>query len=231
MGIVYEANVKLIRPYVEEVKKIFGRDVKLAALSAEEVELIIKKVDGIVPSKLNPLVAEIVSAGMEDIITLVRMVNVETKQGFGGMTGTGRMLDINWMRAKDIGNLYGDPSTTYTWVRTETTIGLKHYIPDRILPEEEGHIYLGFIDPVTEPKVDAVQFIKAGIPLVPQTLNWNIRPGFGTEHLPVAKLERAFIVGPEQRYAVDNFWNKTGEDRLEPIAFVVKRAEVITLAE
>jgi len=236
MGLVYEANRDLIQSYAEENVVIAGNQFRAANLSAGDTDLLVRKADTLAMSKLNPLVAEIVAAGMQDVIKLVRMVKQNTKQGFGGMLAESRQLDIEWPRAKNF-DPYGIGGTT--WLVSDTDIpagqggsgtGTKTYKTSTTLTENEGIIFLGFIDAIDRPKTDAVLFYKYGKELgVAQNLNWNARPGFGTENLPVAKLAASVVVEPEASYQIDNYWFATGDDRLEPIAFHVKQAQAISL--
>jgi len=237
MGLIYDVGRAYIRDYPEQDVEIAPQvTVRAGSLKAEDVNLLVRKLDKTAPSKLNPLVAEIVSDAIEDIILLVRLVAQAVRVGFRGMAATGRQLDINWIRAKDI--VPYSISGKITWLVSDTEIpsaqggsgtGTKTYKPETTVGDEEGLIFMGFVDPIERPKVDAVRFSKAGVPMVPQTLNWNIRPGFGPENLPVAALERPVYVGPKQTYKIENFWFATGDDRLEPIGFIVKRAEAFAL--
>jgi len=236
MGLVYEANKDLIRSYKEEDVVIAGNTFRASGLSAKDVDLLVRKADTLAMSKLNPLVAEIVAAGMEDVINLVRMVNQNTKQGFGGMLAASRQLDLEWPRAKNF-DPYGIGGTT--WLVSDTDIpsgqggsgtGTKTYKTSTTLTDSEGMIFLGFINAIDKPKTDAVLFYKYGKELgVAQNLNWDARPGFGTENLPVAKLQANVVVEPQASYRIDNYWFATGDDRLEPIAFHVKQAQAVSL--
>jgi len=236
MGTVYEASKDLIKRYPEEDITIADKTFRASALARDDVELLVRKADTLAMSKLNPLVAEIVAAVMPDVVNLVRMVNVNTKQGFAGMLATSRQLDLTWPRAKDF-DPYAIGGTT--WLVADTDIpagsggsgtGVKTYKTETTLTENEGVIILGFLDAIDNPKVDAVKFYKYGKEVgVPQNLNWDVRPGFGTENLPVAKLAVPVIVEPEASYKIENYWFATGNNRLEPIAFHVKQAQAITL--
>jgi len=251
MGIVYRENKDLVKNYTEETLKWTeavvecGKkeaEVKLAAFSSEEAKTLLLKLDALALERANPLVATIVAEEANSILTLARMVKVETKQEFAGILGTGSALDITWLRAKHVGGsllnplaatgkgVYGGTSgAVLTWLRTETTTGTKTIIPDQVMAEEAGVIYLGAIDPIEVPKVDALQFKIADIPTPAQSLALKIRLSFDASTLPVVKLEKPIIVGPEKKQQMDIFWYATGDDKFEPLALLVAKAEALTL--
>jgi hypothetical protein len=251
MGIVYQSNKGLIRSYAEEtvdwedalIEPGKGvASVKLAPLSEAEAKRLLLKLDILAMEKANPLVATIVAEEAKNIFTAVRMVKVETKEAFMGVLGAGANLDITWLRPKHVGGpllnkdgtankgLYGGTSGgVLSWLHTFTAGTAEDLIPEQTMAEEAGVIHLGFIDPIEVPKVEAVQVKIAGIPSPAQSLAFNIRSSFGTESVPVARLEKPVIVGPEKKQQVTVFPNISGDSKLQPLTLLVAKAEALTL--
>jgi hypothetical protein len=250
-GIIYQSNRGLIKDYPEETVRYedamieagkVAAEVKLAPLSSAEAKRLILKLDTLAMEKANPLIASIVAEEVQSIITLVRMVKAETKAEFMGILGSGANLDICWLRAKHVGSsllnsagtaskgLYGGTSGgVLSWLHTFTAGTSEDLIPSQTMAKTAGVIHLGFMDPIEVPKVEAVQFRIANIPTPAQTLNFNVRLSFGTESLPVARLEKPVLYGPEKLQQVTVFPNIDGDSKLQPISFLVAKAEDLTL--
>jgi len=251
MGVVYQANKGLIKDYAEETIRYSkaliepGRkeaEVKLAPFSEGEVDALLLKLDVLAAERMNPAVAVIVAEEAESILITARMVKTDTKAEFAGILGAGSNLEIVWLRAKDVGGpllnpageankgLYGGASGgVYTWLYTFTANTVANIVPDQIMAEHAGMIYLGFIDPIEVPKVEAVRYTLAGIPSPAQSLAFRIRQTFGVESLPVARLEKPVIVGPERKQAVDLIGGIDGDSKPEPLALLISKAESIVL--
>jgi len=251
MGIVFQANKGLIRDYIEETVKFPdaliepgkpAAEVKLAPMSSEEVKRLLLKLDMISWEKVNPSVAAMVAEEASSIITAVRMVKTETKAEFMGMLGSGANLDITWLRPKHVGGpllnapgatgkgLYGGTSGgVLTWTHTFTGGTAEDIIPEQVMAEEAAVVHLGFIDTVSAPKVEAVQFKIAGIPTPAQPLAFNLRASIGTETLPLARFEKPVIIGPEKKQQVTVFPNISGDSSLQLLTLLVAKAESLSL--
>jgi len=251
MGIVYQGNKGLIKSFVEETVKYKNAliepgkteaEVKLAPLSSGEVERILLKLDMLAMEKACPPVAIMIAEEAESILTLIRMVKVESKAEFAGILGAGSNLDIAWLRARDVGGALLNPAATankglyggtsggvYTWLQSFTANTSDDLIPDQIMAEEAGVIHLGAIDPVEVPKLNAILFTLAGIPTPAQSLPFNIRQSFGSETLPFVRFEKPIIVGPEKRQRIDVMPNITGDSKFQLMSLLVAKAEDLTL--
>ena len=115
MGVVYKKNLGLIKkPYIMETRGYTRAvidptqaetSISLAAITPEEVEALILKVDALAQERESANIANLVSNSMEDIITLVRAVKFTGPTGpYRGILGTGTSINIEWLRPKDIGN-------------------------------------------------------------------------------------------------------------------------------
>jgi hypothetical protein len=251
MGLVWQHNLGVIQAYPEETRKVsnvvidMGKpdaEAKMAALSSDEAERLLRKLDVLAPSDMEPFIAKIVGENVEQIMTLVRMVKAEAKGEFLGHLGTGNALDIRWLRPKDVGGpilnsaaagalgLYGGGGgAVFTWTQTFVANTAQIMIPAQTMTEEAGVIHLGIIDPVDVPKCDAIQFFIATIPGPAQILPFNIREGFGTNQLPAVRFEQPVIIGPEKTQQVTVMPNLAGDSKLQLLTLVVARAQSMVL--
>lgn len=251
MGLVWQHNLGVIQAYKEETAKVsnvvidMGKpeaEAKMAALTRDEAERLLRKLDVLAPSDMQPFIAKIVGENVEQIMTLVRMVKAEAKGEFLGHLGTGNALDIRWLRPKDVGGALLNPAATaacglyggasggiFTWTQTFVANTAQSMIPAQIMAEEAGCIHLGIIDPVDVPKCDAIQFFIATIPGPAQPLPFNIREGFGTNDLCIARFEQPVIIGPEKTQRVDVMPNLAGDSKLQLLTLVVARAQAMVL--
>jgi len=252
MGKIWKERQDLIKDYPDETLTLSNAlimpgqesaEVKVAEFSETEASLLLRKLDVMVPDRGNELVATMVAEEADSIITLARMVKDNTKDTFRGVLGAGGNLDISWLRAKMVGSanflnkdgtsscgVYGGTSGgVLTWLHTETSTGSKTIIPAQTMNQYAGLIYIGAIDPVEVPKVDAIQWTIATIPAPAQTLSFDIRKDFSDNDLPITRFEKPVVIGPEKLQKVDLHWYITGDDKFKPIAFVVAKAEVLTL--
>jgi len=90
-----------------------------------------------------------------------------------------------------------------------------------------GHCYFGFVNPVPMPKVNVVQLVFDSDPWPQEVLDWEWREGFGDNETPVYELKMPWIIPPGRSYRISVRNYITGEDRLTPIGFSVKRASDI----
>ncbi|MBA7636977.1 hypothetical protein ES703_44609 [subsurface metagenome] len=254
MGLVYLTNKGLIKPLAEATIKYskaliepgkLEAEVKVAPLTADEVNLILLKLDILASEKANPAIAAMVAEEAESILLAIRMVKAETKASFAGILGSGANLDIMWLRPQDIGGSpmrgtadvgslglwAGTGAAVYTWLHAWTTAHTaENMIPSQTMAEEGAVIHLGAIDPIEVPKCNAIQFTLAGIPSPPQSLSRNIRKGFGTEDVPVMRFEKPIIVGPEKTQLVQvNATTSGGDTRLQLLSLLITKAETLSL--
>lgn len=251
---VSQVNAHLVKNYLAETKEWSKAltapgqakaSVELAALSAEEVDLILMKLDMLALNRQNPAITAMLAEEADSILTAVRMVKTETKEDFRGILGAGANLEIMWLRPQDVGGsimrgtaaagslgLWGGAgAAVYTWLKTWGTGGTKEtMIPSQKMAEEGAVVHLGAIDPIEVPKCTAIQFTLSGIPSPPQSLARNIRKGFGTEDVPVMRFEKPIIVGPEKTQLVEvNATTTGGDTKLQLLSLLIAKAESLTL--
>ncbi|MEM1551566.1 MAG: hypothetical protein QXH03_02715 [Candidatus Bathyarchaeia archaeon] len=213
-----------LRPIYPEEKNVrfAGAITDLAALSSDEVAIFRDQLQKIM-SEVNPSVAKIISANAEVLINLIRRVKTETKSSFKGATARGKELTIELCRPSwFLRN--GTPITT--WLYTATA-GTSWFISGAgnapvALPEDEGFAFLAWADPIDTPKAEAIQLEKGGDLYVPESLPWDL-----TKEYPVIPLKEPWVILPEDSYRIQVRYNISGDDKLQPIAFRVVKAEAI----
>ena len=219
--------------------------ITLAPFSAREVEVLFQKLNMLALYREHPGIASMVAEEADSILVACRRVKTETKQELRGILGTGANLEIAWLRAKDVGGRLTDQSGVagkgayglglgggiYSWLNTFTAGVSVDMFPEATMVEEAGIIFLGFIDPIEVPKVEAIQFTLAKIPSPPQSLAFRINQEFGGPgSLPFARLEKPVFVGPERRFSVTVNPGISGDSKCEPLALLITTAEKHTLA-
>jgi len=251
MGLVYQTTKVLIKNYPEETvtwaKALIepGKaktDVKVAPLSANEVEIILLKLDQLAMSTQHEGIAKMVAEEADSILIAIRMVKAETKSPFAGILGVGAQLDIMWLRPKDVGGnllnpagvankgLYGGTSGgVYTWLHTFTANTLDDLIPEQTMAQEAAVVHLGAVDPIEVPKINAIKFTLAGIPAPAQSCPFNIRSEFGTGALPYIRFEKPIIVGPEKTQKIEVMPNITGDSKFQLMTLLIGKAEKLVV--
>ncbi|GAH59769.1 unnamed protein product, partial [marine sediment metagenome] len=91
-------------------------------------------------------------------------------------------------------------------------------------------VFLGFIEPLAVPKLEAVQFTISGIPCPPQSLNFRVNEDFGSPgRLPFCRLEKPVIIGPEKKFRVAVIPYTAGNSECIPLALIITTAEKMSL--
>ncbi len=252
MGLVYQAvnEWEMIRSFPEETVEWSnalidpGRgktQVKAAAITEEEVDILAHKLDQMAQSRQDDVIAAMLGEEFLSIVLAVRMVKVNVNGAFMGILGAGNNLDIAWLRAKDIGGgrmnkdstascgLYaGTSGGVYTWLSTRTANTSGNLIPTQTMVEEAAVIHLGAIDPVEVPKTNMITFTLAGLIAPAQSLSFNKRRAFDDNQVPFVRFEKPIIVGPERKQLVQVMPNITGDDRLELVSLLICQAQDLT---
>lgn len=228
----------------------------MSSLTKDEVTTILKKLDSLAFGNC-PQVALMVAEGAYAVIKAVQLVKAQSKQQFRGEFAQGSALDLRFLRPKDVGGVILSPASTpgagatglyggvaplpgtsgvYTWLHTHVVVSNVSTTP-RLVPTQTmmlygALVYLGFINRIEVPKVDAYQFTLYGVPSPAQSCDFQISNktfgGFG--EVPAVKLEKPIIVPPLGVQALDVCAYASGDDRTEPIAILVARAQDMTLA-
>jgi len=210
---------------------IAGRSYAARALDSNQLDLLVEDLESIAAQQSNPFIANMIARNCPRIFDLVRVVNHETKQGYGGAAARGNALTLNPLRMGDVSITHGwqvniTATGAATWIASSTT-NIDMLVSS--LPVL-GHIYLGFIDAVEVPKVSTVQLVKNGDTWPEEVLAFDWRQGFGTNNTPTHELRQPWIMPPSESYYIPVRYDRVGDDHLMPIAFTVKRATDIIAA-
>ena len=207
---------------------IGGKGVSARELTAAELAIFKTELAIIASRQRNQAIADLIARKAPRVLDLVRVVNYETKQGFKGAGARGNELILNPIRVGDVGRT--------TWFVSVTASGAANWIGSSAstrgmtvssLPVL-GHIYLGFVDQVATPKVDAVQLVKNGDPWPEEVLDFDWRGN--ADELALHELKQPWTIPPAENYYMPVRYYITGDDKLVPIAFAVKRATDVIAA-
>ena len=201
-----------------------GANFSAKELTDEQLSLFVAELETLSMRYKNPNIASMIARGAERILDLVRMVNYRTNAGFYGARARGDKLVVDALRLTDV--------SLTTWVVNRATAAAAAWIGSSTttinmlvssLPVI-GHLYLGFVDPVGFPLVDRIQLVKDGDPWVPEVVQFQWRDTMGDNQVPMYELREPWILPPQSTYYIPLNYFSTGEDRLTPVAFVVRRA-------
>lgn len=248
MGLIYKECKDKIREYPESTETVasvltdIGKDLlplKLGPLSAHEVQTLIQDLDKMFDNRSNEAIAACVAEEIDAIITTVRLVNAETRAGYGSMTNGGTALDAVLLRGVHVGTtaitnnagtaskgLYGGTvSAVYDWLKTWTAGTSQNIYPSQAMAKEAAILWLGFMDTVSTPRVDGVKFTLNGVATAVQTLKFNIRRAQADTDPAFVKLKKPVLFAPRKTCAVDLYPNVSGDSKIEPVAILVTMSQ------
>lgn len=225
------------QPYVHNSVKIAGNPVAGLDPSAEDFATFVGEMVVMAKRQRNPMVGDIIARNSPRLWDLVRLVNATTKQGYGGGSSRGDKLLFNPLEPRDLGRAGGFPSTAPpdSWLQVPATVGAARLWPPgsgtitltiSSLPVL-GHVYFGFVDPIAVPKVNNIQLVLDSDAWPEEILDWEWREAYGDMETPVYELKQPWMIRPGASYRISVRNYITGEDRLTPIGFSVKRASDI----
>ena len=259
MGYIYHENTKLIRDYPEEPAIKWNKSVIIpgqraaqvnaAAMSKDEVDQILQKLDFMAHQANNEAIARMLVSEADSVIALVRIVKKEIGGAgvFAGIQGAGQQLDICWLRPRHIGGALvnkagaankavwgqalvgnnGQPVWAYSTFTAGTALD---FVPSQQMDDYAGMLHIGFIDPVINPHIDAFTATLSGRTTSAQTLKWNVRKAFDETAMPVAKIEMPILVIPKATQSFSVMPTVTnGDSRLELLSILCGKAESLAL--
>jgi hypothetical protein len=232
----YRGNQIQNQPYGADL--VYVADKQYGALEPPQADFERFVAEMVVTSKRqrNPMVADIIARNSPRLWDAVRMVNANTKVGFGGGAARGDRLLFNPLEPRDFGSAGGFPGTTppTTWYRSVTTVAGRRLWPDAntidltisSLPVL-SHVIFGFTDPVAVPKPNIVQLVLDGDAWAEEGMDWEWREAYGDIETPVYELKNPWVIRPGASYRINVRDYITGDDRIIPIGFSVKRGRDI----
>jgi len=225
----------------EQTITLAGKEYTLSKISFLDSKIFTMELDTILVQQ-NPLIHQLFAKNAQSLFDLVRMVNINTKQGFKGALASGNELDFTLFMARQ----FQDPDAAIgtrrtTWERTITAAmspppvanGVQSFFEDITagaahgdeLPmgEEEGMIWLAFYNPAQVPCIDAFQIQMNTEPFNIQSLDFE-QVG---EHEGdvIIELKEPWTLPPEQSGRIQAYYFQDGTDETRPLGIWVKMAK------
>ena len=233
----YRTNRIRGQPYLKDSVTIAGKENAALDPKEDDFATFVSEMVVIAKRQRNPMVGDIIARNSPRLWDLIRLVNAYTKQGFGGASSRGDRLLFNPLEPRDLGRAGGFPGTSPpdSWLQVPATVGAARLWPPTsgniVLTVSSlahlGHVYFGFVDPVAIPKVNSIQLVLDSDAWPEEILDWEWRESYGDTETPIYELKQPWMIRPGASYRISVRNYITGEDRLTPIGFSVKRAQEI----
>lgn len=221
------------QPYSANKVVIGVRDVDALDPSMNDFEIFLAELQVICKRQLNPLIADIIARNSTRLWDCVRMVNKQTNGGYGGAGSRGNRLTLNPFEVRDFGSAGGFPGTSAptSWLRSITSTGGARLWPGAntidltisSLPVV-AHVYFGFVNLIDRPKTSSVQLILDSDPWPEEVMDTEWKQAYNEIEASVYELRQPWVIRPGASYRVNVRNYLTGDDRLTPIGFTIKRA-------
>jgi len=213
---------------------IAGKSYTLSKISYLDARIFTQELDTILVQQ-NPFIHEIFAKNAVTMFDAVRMVNLQSKQGFKGALASGNELDFTLFMARQ----FQDPDVGATtlrssWVRTITAAmallnNTEEFFEDsagagaeETMIEEEAMVFLGMYNPATVPCIDALQITMNTEPYDIQSLDFD---QVHTEQGDVIiELKEPWTLPPEQSGKIDVNYFQAGTDEMRPLGIWIKMA-------
>ena len=198
---------------------VFEGGAGVAPLTGEEVMLINLRLGQIAE---NDVIFGFLWSARSAIYEMVGAVKKKLESNeavFKGEYAEGKELDCFIARPKDIKK--GGTALT-DWLQS-VSAGTAYYESDTnnaklTLPDHEGRVYLGWVDTIDSPKLDAVMYELSRQSIIVET------PFELCREFPAIR-HRAIKVFPEDTYRIQVRYKASGDDEARPILVIVTTAE------
>lgn len=212
----------------EEEIQIAGKSYTLSKISYLDSKIFTDELDTILVQQ-NPLIHEIYAKNAVSLFDLVRMVNVNSKQGFKGALASGNELDFMLFNPRQFYDPDNSGTARTTWERTIAATGSKNFFEgattgiELTMAEEEGQIWLAFYNPAETPCVDAFKITMNTEPFDIQSLDFE-QVG---EHEGdvIVEFKEPWTLPPEQSGEIEAYYFRTGTDEMRPLGIWVYMAK------
>jgi len=221
----------------EEEITIAGKSYTLSKIAYLDAKIFADELDTILVQQ-NPLIHEIYAKNAVTLFDAVRMVNVNSKQGFKGALASGNELDFTLIMARQLQNpdVVGAARRT-SWLRTITpamvAAGTQQFFEldgapttpptEETMGEEEAMAWLAFYNPAVTPCIDALQIQMNTEPFDLQSLD------FEQVHLQmgdvIIELKEPWTLPPEQSGLINVYYFQAGTDEMRPLGIFIKQAK------
>jgi len=225
-GRIEEQMLKSILPNGEV------REHKMAEIDYHDLKIFADELD--IALKLqNPLVQSLFAKNAVGLLSLVRVINVESASGFKGAVGSGRQLDTILLRAEQFQNPGAGATTPRTsWIRpiglASTVVFIQSTTDTGVelpMATTEGIAILGFANPAAALCVDAIQINYIGQQYNVQNLDFELANPFIGDS--IMELKQPLYVYPQETASVSVRYYRAGQDELRPIGLWVKMSTAL----
>lgn len=204
-----------------------GRTYNLSRISYYDTKIFADELDAQLRHG-NPFIFDIFTRWAVNCLDVVRMVNVNTSQGFRGSRASGNELNHIRMHARQFFDPDNSGTARVSWNRTISTTGSKPFFEgattnlEYTLGENEGLIFLGWYNPSLTPLADAYQIRlnTEDADVVP--IDFEMFDDEGGDK--VMEFRQPYILAPEQSGRINVYYYRTGEDEMRPLGLYVKRS-------
>jgi hypothetical protein len=252
MGLVYEANKGLVKSWPAEANAQYTEavinpgqvkaPVAMDAFSEAESHRLLLKLDAMTNQYNNPLITTIVAENAQAVFVATRIAKMQNHGEFGGILASGIMMDMRWLRPKDVGGLILNPpggvaltslyatgagGTVYTWLQAVVANTAQNLIPAQTMEQFASVIHLGCIETEITPKITDVTFTLGGVATPAQSVGQNIKREIGgaANDIQVTRFEKPIIVGPLQQQQISVMPGITGMTRFQLLSLIIARAQ------
>jgi len=217
----------------EQTITVAGKEYTLSKISYLDAKIFTMELDTILVQQ-NPLIHNIFAKNAQSIFDLVRMVNMETKQGFKGALSSGNELDFHLLNARAFYDPENSGTARTSWARSVTAAQAAALTAiwffegtttgtELTMGEEEGIIWLAFYNPAQQPCIDSFQITMNTEPFDIQSLDFEqAQLEMGD---PIIEFKEPWTLPPEQAGRIKAYYYQSGTDETRPLGIWVKMAK------
>ena len=213
------------------------REHKMAEMDYLDIKIFADELD-IALNLQNEYVQSLFAKYAVDLVSLIRVINVETASGFKGAVGSGRQLDYLSLRAEQFGNpdLANSATLRTSWIRAIAAAGNLQFIiaqdalganthGDLAMAVNEGIAVLGFANPAASPCIDAIQVTYLAQAKNIQNLDFELVNAFIGD--AIVEMKQPLFVYPSETARIDARYFQAGQDEARPIGLWVKMSQAM----
>lgn len=213
--------------YPQATVMINGKSYDLEKIAYWDANIFTNQLDNIL-SRQNPIIHDLFAVNALVIFNAVRMVNINSKQGFKGQAASGNELDMTLFMARQFYDPDSSTNKRSSWTRTISAAGSKNFFEgatagaELTMGEEEAMVWLGFYNPALTPCVDSFQIIMNTTPFDLQGLDFDMAQAQLGD--PIIPLREPWTLPPEQSAEVLAYYFQTGTDEMRPLGIWIKES-------
>lgn len=209
------------------------REHKLSEIDYKDIQIFADELD-VALQLQNAYVQSLFAKNAEGLVNLIRVVNVETTQGFKGAVGAGRQLDCLLLRAEQTQNPdAAGIAARASWIRN-VVIGNFQFLcqPDALganthadlaIALTEGIAVLGFADTAALPGINAIQVTYLAQQKNIQNLDFEFANPFIGD--AIVEMKEPLYIYPNETGRIDARYYRAVPDETRPIGLWVKMSQ------